>query len=131
MTKTTNKSPQKRDKPKQQSRILPSERMVYIASGFGVAFILMLLLIAVFCPNPTSFQCLVFRVVLALAAAGVAAMISGFLTVHVGTVIKASGAIAVFVIIYFFNPAALVVNPEAGPPTPKKTVTSVQKTIRK
>ena len=39
---------------------------------------------------------------------GVAAVIPGFLTVNVSNWVKAGGAIAVFVIVYFFSPAKLV-----------------------
>jgi hypothetical protein len=79
-----------------------------LAFGFGVVFIVILLLIAIFFPNPTDFQYTVFRIVLALAAGGVAAMIPGFLRVDVSNYIRAGGALGVFVIIYFFSPAALV-----------------------
>jgi hypothetical protein len=82
---------------------------------FGVAFVVVMLMIAVLFPRPTVFQVFVFRVVLALAAAGVAAMIPGFLNVELGTAVCAGGAIAVFVIIYFLNPASLVADTEPGP----------------
>lgn len=93
------------------------------AFAFGAVLIAVLLGIAFAAPNPTSFQYTVFRIVLALAAAGVAAMIPGFLNVEVGTAIRASGAIAVFVIVYFFSPAAIVVTPDLPPPP--KVVDSV------
>ena len=76
--------------------------------GFGISFIVIMLVIALGVPNPTDFQIFVFRIVLALAAAGVAAMIPGFINVEVSSTIKAGGAIAIFVIIYFFNPAKFV-----------------------
>jgi hypothetical protein len=67
-----------------------------------------LIVVAIAVPNPTGFQYTVFRIVLALAAGGVAAMIPGFLQVKVSTFIRAGGALAVFVIVYFYSPAALV-----------------------
>jgi len=82
---------------------------------FGVAFVVVMLVIAVLFPRPTVFQVFVFRVVLALAAAGVAAMIPGFLNVELGNAIRAGGAIAVFIVIYFLNPASLVADTEPGP----------------
>jgi hypothetical protein len=78
-----------------------------LAYGFGVVFVVVLLIIAIFYPNPTEFQYTVFRIVLALAAAGVAAMFSGFLEVTVNKWIRAGGALAVFAIVYFYAPAAL------------------------
>jgi hypothetical protein len=46
-----------------------------LAYVFGVVFIVVLLVVALFIPNPTAFQYTVFRIVLAVAAAGVASMI--------------------------------------------------------
>jgi hypothetical protein len=65
---------------------------------FGIVFVAAMLVLAVFIPNPTPFQYTVFRIVLALAAAGAAAMFPGFLTARVGNVVRAGGAMAVFVI---------------------------------
>ncbi|MBM3619308.1 MAG: hypothetical protein FJX20_01340 [Alphaproteobacteria bacterium] len=84
------------------------ERIAIFA--FGVVFVSLLIGIAVALPNPTSAQYTTFRIALALAAAGVAALIPGFIEVKAGgtkTLIRAGGAAAVFVIVYFFSPAAL------------------------
>lgn len=80
---------------------------------FGIIFVICLLALAVFFPTPTPFQYMVFKTVLSLAAAGVAAMIPGFLQVNVSGWIRAGGALAVFVIAYFYNPASLVVTPSS------------------
>jgi hypothetical protein len=77
------------------------------AFAFGVIFIAALLVLAIKFPEPTPFQYMVFRIVLALAAGGVAAMIPGFLRVDVKPGIRAGGALAVFVVVFFFNPAKL------------------------
>src|SRR5260221_10591783 len=79
------------------------------AYGFGVLFVVALILLAIIFPTPTPFQYTVFRVVLALAAAGIAAMIPGFVQVTVSTWLKAGGALGVFVVVFFFNPAQLVI----------------------
>jgi hypothetical protein len=83
-----------------------------VAFVFGVAFVITLLVIAIRFPNPTPFQYNVFRAVLALAAAGVAAMVPGFIDIQFNptteVLIRAGGALAVFVIVYFLNPARLV-----------------------
>lgn len=83
--------------------------------AFGIAFIVVLLILAIFFPNPTPFQFEVFKTVLALAAAGVAALIPGLLNVDLPAV-RATGALAVLILVYKFSPAALVVPP---PPTPQ------------
>jgi hypothetical protein len=82
-----------------------SERIA--AFAFGIVFVIVLLVLAVLHPNPTPFQYTVFRIVLALAAGGVAAMIPGFLTLTVSTLLRAGGALAVFAIVYFYSPAEL------------------------
>lgn len=90
---------------------------VITAFGFGLGFVIALLLLAIFFPKPTPFQYNVFRIILSLAAAGVAATIPGFIDLNLsaGTqlAIRAGGALAVFVMVYFFNPAQLAV--QSGP----------------
>lgn len=78
-----------------------------LAFAFGAVFIVVLLVAAFVVPNPTAFQYTVFRIVLALAAAGVAAMFSGFLEMEIPKVLRAGGALAVFAVVYFYAPAAL------------------------
>ena len=75
---------------------------------FGLVFLSVLILIALGIPNPTAFQLLVFRIVLALSAGGIGALIPGFLMIQYRTVLRAGGALAVFVLVYFVNPATLV-----------------------
>lgn len=88
---------------------LPTQAIV--AFAFGVTFIVTLLIIAVRFPHPTPFQYNVFRTVLSLAAAGAAAMIPGFIDLQVSNttklIIRAGGALAVFIVTFFFNPARL------------------------
>ncbi|WP_286262039.1 hypothetical protein [Thalassotalea atypica] len=82
-----------------------------LAYIFGVTFVLAILAAAIFIPKPEPFQYEVFKIVLALATAGVAAFIPGFISVKVGDWVRAGGAIAVFVIVFFFSPARLAVDP--------------------
>jgi hypothetical protein len=89
---------------------------------FGVVFVLLLVVLAIFFPNPTPFQYVIFKTVLALAAAGVGALIPGLLHVDIPAV-RAGGALAIFVLVYQFSPASLVVDakstpPQVQPPTP-------------
>jgi hypothetical protein len=73
---------------------------------FGFFFVVVLLAIAFIKPEPSSFQYNVFRTVLALAGAGVVAVIPGFIEVKCGDWLRAGGALAVFVVLYFWNPAS-------------------------
>jgi hypothetical protein len=76
-----------------------------LAFVFGVVFVATLLTLAIVIPNPTLSQLSVFRTVLALSAAGVGAVIPGFIHVQMKSFVRAGGALALFVIVYFFSPA--------------------------
>ena len=68
---------------------------------FGCVFVIVLLVIAIRFPDPTDQQMFIFRVVMALAAAGVAAIIPGFLEIQgkaLEFTIRAGGALAVFLL---------------------------------
>jgi hypothetical protein len=77
----------------------------------GGAFLLLVIVLALFVPHPTAFQYSVFRVALSLAAAGFAAPIPGFIKATIPGYVEAGGALAVFVVVYYFNPSALVATP--------------------
>ena len=79
-----------------------------LAFGFGVVFVTTLIVLAVAIPNPPATTFYIFRVVIALAAAGVGAVIPGLLIVHVGKVVRAGGALGLFVLVYLINPPALI-----------------------
>lgn len=75
--------------------------------AFGLVFLVTRLFLAVRFPNPTSDQEGVFRTVLSLSAAGIAGVVPGFLQIDsqiAATTISATGALAVFVLVYLFNP---------------------------
>jgi hypothetical protein len=82
------------------------------AFTFGLLFNFILLAIALFLPDPTEFQTFIFRVTLALAASGIGAVVPGFLDVNLQRgemfLVRSGGAIALFLIIYLFNPPALI-----------------------
>jgi hypothetical protein len=89
---------------------------------------------AIFVPNPTSAQWTIFRIIIAVAASGVAAVIPGFLDVKMGAgrrfALRAGGALAVFAIVYFFDPAARLksgaVNSTSGDASPIAMATLVE-----
>jgi len=78
-----------------------------IALIFGVIFVGAILVIAIFIPSPTPFQYTVFRIVLAVAAGGFVSMTPGFIEAKVGSLVRGGGALAVFVVVYFYAPAAI------------------------
>jgi hypothetical protein len=101
----------------------PIEWEKIVAVAAGVIFVSTMLVIAIKIPNPTPSQYTTFRIVLALACAAFASMIPGVLNVSVGTFVKAGGALAVFVVVYFYSPAGLVVTKPAEPrPTDPFTI---------
>ncbi|HXO42745.1 MAG TPA: hypothetical protein VN999_14940 [Thermoanaerobaculia bacterium] len=84
------------------------ERLAFFA--FGAFLVVAILVIALVVPNPTPSQAQTFRIILSLALTGAFAFIPGFLDVQIGKVVHASGALAIFVVIYFFNPAQVVIS---------------------
>ncbi|CAB3901332.1 DUF4019 domain-containing protein [Achromobacter mucicolens] len=87
------------------------------AFTFGVVFVIAIILIAIFRPTPTEFEYTIFRIVIALAAAGVGAVLPGFLDVNFRNWLRAGGALAIFVVVYFFSPVGMTtVSTEVTPP---------------
>jgi hypothetical protein len=101
--------------PHRAGSITANERLLSFV--FGVVFLSLILGIAILIPNPTGFSYTIFRIVIALAAAGIGAVIPGFISVQFRSILRAGGAIALFVIVYFFAPVALGQGePNLGPP---------------
>jgi hypothetical protein len=82
-----------------------------LAFGAGTAFLVALLAISLIWPNPTPPQLKVQASILALAAAGFATVMTGLINLKtkLGTqlAVGATGALAVLVLFYLFNPAVL------------------------
>ena len=77
---------------------------VVLAFIFGAVFLVALLVLAIVFPCPTSFQLQVFQTVMALAAAGVAAVIPGLLEIKSQVRkfgLRAGGALAMFADLQF------------------------------
>lgn len=77
----------------------------------GVLFALLILISAIFIPNPTPTQFFIFRGIFSVSLAAIAAIIPGLLNVESRFQkfsIRATGAIAVFIIVWLLNPPALV-----------------------
>ncbi|WP_342148507.1 hypothetical protein [Methylorubrum sp. SB2] len=78
-----------------------------LAFVFGCVFVLLMLVLALVVPNPTEFTLFVFRVVLALAAAGIGAVLPGLFEVKL-PLVRAGGALALAAVVYFVNPPTLL-----------------------
>ena len=90
---------------------------------FGVVFVVVLLVLAIVFPEPTPSRYTVFRVVLSVAVAGVAAFLPGFMEANIGNRVRAGGAMAVFAVVYFVSPAGLVSEVAVAPaPTDPYTI---------
>jgi hypothetical protein len=76
---------------------------------FGILFLLVILVLTFSVENPTPTQQFVIRVVLALAAAGFAAMLPGFIELgsnSANVALRAGGSIALFLVVFFLTPQA-------------------------
>src|SRR3954463_13209566 len=74
----------------------------------GICLTAAILLLVIFIPCPSASQYFVFRIIIALAAAGLAAVIPGIFKISLTNGVTAGGAIGIFAIIYFFDPASSV-----------------------
>lgn len=79
----------------------------WAAFCFGIFFIVSLLVVAIFTPTLSQFQYTLFRIVLSLTAAGFTTFAPGFIEVKLSTWLRASGALAIFAVVYWIAPAAL------------------------
>jgi hypothetical protein len=77
----------------------------------GVVLVGVVLRLSFSISQPNGFQCFILRVVLSLASAAIAAGIPGFINVEIVPGIRAGGALAVFLLVYAFNPRSLLKNP--------------------
>jgi|HubBroStandDraft_4_1064222.scaffolds.fasta_scaffold90937_1 hypothetical protein len=78
---------------------------VLLSFVFGVLFLAVMLIFSVLYPNPTASQIRIWITALALSAAGVGAVLPGFLEVKYKSIVRATGALGLFVIVYLFQPA--------------------------
>lgn len=100
---------------------------IILSFMFGAVFIVALLFIAFVIPKPSDFQYTIFRIVLALAAGGVVAVFPGFIELKIGKWLRAGGALAVFVLVYFYSPAAIEKQSSSVEPQQQKITKSVQR----
>lgn len=87
---------------------IPSQEL-WVIFMFGLVFLVTRVVLAIRFPHPSKDQEAVFRTVLSLAAAGIAAAIPGLMKFEsqvAATTVSATGALAVFALVYFLNPAS-------------------------
>ncbi|WP_312627208.1 hypothetical protein [Scandinavium sp.] len=91
-------------------RATPKWQLI-LGLGVGIFFSLVVLILAMVIPNPTSTQFFIFRGVFSVSLSAISAIIPGFLNVESRFQkfsIRATGAIAIFVIVWLLNPPELV-----------------------
>jgi hypothetical protein len=91
-----------------KTRFLQRHWQKLLVFFFGAVLLAVMLFVAFRVPQPSPTQWFVFRVTVALAAAGIVAMIPGLFSLHVTSGLRAGGAIAVFVLLYVWNPPELL-----------------------
>ncbi|WP_165188231.1 DUF4019 domain-containing protein [Caulobacter soli] len=87
-----------------------------IAFVFGAIFIVTILVFTAVVRDPSPTAIWTYRVILALAAGGVAAILPGFIDVKYKTFVQAGGAIGVFVLVLVLFPAPTPARKVEAPP---------------
>lgn len=98
--------------PKVDKHVAPTISLAgFVVGVVGIASVLLLVAIN---PTPTQAQWIVFKIVLALGSAGFAMALTGFISVNMElgkkVAINAGGSLAVFVVVFFWDPASKLVN---------------------
>jgi len=94
---------------------------VLLGFAFGVLFLAVMLSFSIYFPNPTDSQLRIWIPALALSAAGVGAILPGFLEVRYKNLVRATGALGMFVLVYLFKPAIERNVPQFPEPTQDPT----------
>lgn len=76
-----------------------------IAFVFGAIFVITILVFTAVVKSPSPAEIWTYRVILALAAAGVAAILPGFIDIKYKTAVQAGGALGIFVLVLLMFPA--------------------------
>jgi hypothetical protein len=103
---TVTSHPQRRGKT--GSRKTPKATQIQLAICSALALVIVLLVLLT--PNLNPIQQFYLRIVIGLAAAGIAALIPGFFEIELNwlrNTIRAGGAIGIFLLIYGFNPPVI------------------------
>jgi hypothetical protein len=79
----------------------------YIAIGLGFFFVILIIIISLFIPCPSSSQYNIFRIVISISIAGIATIIPGSFEIKINPKLTATGALAIFMFVYHYDPAQL------------------------
>ncbi|WP_018416325.1 hypothetical protein [Teredinibacter turnerae] len=94
-------------KPYQKDVITNPAWQIKFGAAFGVVFIVAVLAMILMRPELSAEEYAIIKTVMALAASGIAGVFTGFLEIS-GTITKVTvrtgGALALFVIVFFFTP---------------------------
>src|SRR3954451_380516 len=84
-----------------------------VAFFITVLLISMLVTVLLFVPSPSDFQFSIIRTVLSLASAVLASLLPAFVELKAerSAIFRAGGALAVFVVVYWFLPSLINVRP--------------------
>jgi hypothetical protein len=66
------------------------------------------IVLAIRIPQPTDFQIFIFRGAFAMAVGAIGMALSGFISLGIGNGTRATGGVALFLLVYAFNPARLI-----------------------
>lgn len=83
----------------------------YITMLFGVMFLSIILWLIFQKKDPSNFQKQTLLIILSISAAAVATGIPGFLHFNFNSVVRCSGGMAIFIIVYFVNPVKIISDP--------------------
>lgn len=79
----------------------------YIIPGVGLLVLIALVIFIFYNPVPSTYQSGVYWILISLAAAASAAAIPGFFEFKYKDVVRATGAIGIFCLLYFYVPAVM------------------------
>ena len=83
----------------------PLAKNILLPAIAGGALLIIILGLLAFLPEPNDKQYQIYRIILSLASGAFAAIIPGFIHFNYKPYVQATGALAVFAMVYFFNPA--------------------------
>ena len=87
--------------------VTPPVWQIIVGVVFGFVFVSAILALTIFLPDRNAQQYAIIKTILALAASGIAGVFTGFIEVNgmiAKMTIRAGGALAVFIIVFFFTP---------------------------
>ena len=85
-----------------------------ISASVGIIFMLVILILAVIYPCPTTSQYNVFRIIISIAVGAFASIIPGMFDFKYNGIVSAIGALAVFAFVFIYDPAKLIISDDCN-----------------